>query len=258
MPSLVNNDMLSIKIHARYLILSMMFMGWLLAINSLFAPWATQIKSPNPSVEKTLLHNPSQNIISNDINDCSLNTDASICRFIWNKVHFSDLKYVPLNLKAVKWDYLTSSKPSKLGKEALDSLISMSKAFHKEFSKPIFVVSSYRDYAYQAGIKSRWCPDSLCAKAWFSEHQTGLAVDLFEASTEKDFLDNKEHSSYFTWLDAHAAEYGFHNSYQKWAKIDWYDREPWHWRYLWAELATKLEKENESFTQYYYRKIKSR
>jgi LAS superfamily LD-carboxypeptidase LdcB len=54
----------------------------------------------------------------------------------------------------------------------------LSKAFYEAFSKPIIIVSAFRDYKYQVWIKTGWCPDSMCAKAWYSEHQTGLSLKL--------------------------------------------------------------------------------
>ena len=151
----------------------------------------------------------------------------------------------------MKETHITVSKPAKLRKEALDALQSMSEAFYQTFHVPILVVSGYRSYEYQVGIKSHGCPDSLCAKAGHSEHQTGLAVDLFDVSTADEFLANKTYKQYFVWLQLHAAEYGFHNSYQKGIAVDGYDTEPWHWRYLGHDLAEELLRSNKDFTEWY-------
>jgi LAS superfamily LD-carboxypeptidase LdcB len=48
----------------------------------------------------------------------------------------------------------------------------LAEAFYEQFDEKILVVSSYRSYDYQAGIKARGCPDNLCAKAGHSEHQS--------------------------------------------------------------------------------------
>jgi LAS superfamily LD-carboxypeptidase LdcB len=52
-------------------------------------------------------------------------------------------------------------------------------------------------------------------------------------------------------MKENAYRYGFHNTYQKWVKVDWYEIEPWHWRYLWISLAKKLYDENITFAEYY-------
>ena len=93
-------------------------------------------------------------------------------------------------------------------------------------------MSAYRSYLYQKGIKDRGCPDNLCAKAGYSEHQSGLAVDFFRASTQSDWNASARLSSYYSWLQKNAHTYGFHNTYQRGLEIDGYDIEPWHWRYV--------------------------
>ncbi|USN59532.1 MAG: D-alanyl-D-alanine carboxypeptidase family protein [Candidatus Peribacteria bacterium] len=64
-------------------------------------------------------------------------------------------------------------------------------------------------------MKDRGCSDDLCAKAGYSEHQTGLAVDLWEASTDQEFLSQPKLQRYYDWLDTRAYLYGFTNTYQK-------------------------------------------
>jgi len=56
--------------------------------------------------------------------------------------------------------------------EAAEYFEKMAQKFYEDTGEKIVVVSSYRSYAYQVGIKSRGCPDKLCAKAGYSEHQS--------------------------------------------------------------------------------------
>lgn len=191
-------------------------------------------------------------VVKKSVDACDPKDDTSLCRFVGQSVHFTDKKHVPPDLILAQGKYIVSTKPANLRKEALEALKNLSAAFYKQFSTPITLVSWYRDYSYQAGIKSRGCPDDLCAKAGYSEHQTGLAVDLFEASTEDEFLAKSEYREYFAWLKDNAAKYGFHNSYQKWKETDGYSNEPWHWRYLGIPFAQKLQTENKSLTEWYY------
>lgn len=94
------------------------------------------------------------------------------------------------------------------------------------------------------------CTDTLCAPPGYSEHQLGLAIDIFEATTEKDYLANRAFARYVDWLHENAHLYGFHQSYQRGEIIDAYEVEPWHWRYLGIGLATKLRKLDMSYTEY--------
>jgi D-alanyl-D-alanine carboxypeptidase len=114
------------------------------------------------------------------------------------------------------------------------------------------VVSSYRSYAYQAGIKARWCPDNLCAKAGYSEHQSWLTADLWSASSNAYWKSSSRLMWFYNWLVENAHLYWFSNSYQNGREVDGYEIEPWHWRYMWVKFASYLKQENMTFAQFYY------
>lgn len=176
------------------------------------------------------------------IEEFDMEIDSSLYKFVSANKSFNNVSYIPKNLESINSDYIFDAKwwSQLLRREANTALKEMWKAFNLEFNKVISIVSAYRSYNYQDWIKQRWCPDNLCAKAGYSEHQTGLAVDLWEASSEKQFKSNKNYLKYFEWLKQNAHKFGFTNTYQKWLKIDTYEIEPWHWRYIWEELATHL------------------
>lgn len=179
-------------------------------------------------------------------------TDSSITKFVNNIVHFNKLSYSPNDLVYVSSNYIYDTKwNSRLRNEANDALQIMAKDFYDYFWVKMIVVSAYRSYDYQVWIKSRGCSDLLCAKAWYSEHQTWLAVDLWETTTKNEFLSKSDLVIYFNRLNKNAHKYWFHNTYQKWLSIDWYLVEPWHWRYLWTELAKKLYENRYTFAEYY-------
>ncbi len=165
-------------------------------------------------------------------------SDSSIQKFVSQDRSFTKLSYSPDDLVSIEWR-----------KEAFENLKLLSWEFYNHFKADIIVVSGFRDYSYQSWIKNRWCPDNLCAKAWYSEHQSWLAIDLFEATTKKEFLSKKELAIYFEWLNANAYRFWFINTYKKGFEVDWYDIEPWHWRYVWAELATYMHTSWETFAE---------
>lgn len=196
---------------------------------------------------------PHQDIVYYD-----LYTDNSLMKYVSNKVSFDDVSYKPENLVPIYSDYVTDKKwnTQLLRKEANEALQVLARDFFISFEEPIEVVSAYRSYLYQKWIKDRGCPDNLCAKAWYSEHQSGLAVDFFEASTSAQWEANKTLSLYFEWLTNNAYKYGFINTYQKWQEIDGYDKEPWHWRYVGRELAEYIYGNNITFAEFYYGETK--
>ncbi len=102
----------------------------------------------------------------------------------------------------------------------------------------LVVRSGYRSYATQAAIFKRQVasyPSEAMARrynaeAGRSEHQTGLAVDLWDGVTWGLGMARTKAG---VWLWRHAPEYGFILRYpQGKEKITGYAFEPWHFRYL--------------------------
>lgn len=92
----------------------------------------------------------------------------------------------------------------------------MGRDFRTKFGTPLVVVSGYRSASYQQRL---WdlgrCTDTLCAPPGYSEHQLGLAIDVFDATTASDYMKNALYKKYITWIQAHAHKYGYTQSYQK-------------------------------------------
>jgi len=83
-----------------------------------------------------------------------------------------------------------------------------------------------------------------------SEHNSGLAMDITRPGvwdTREDFDTTKE----FTWLQAHAHEYGFILRYPK-DKQDALNviYEPWHWRYVGIGTATAMKASGQCLEEY--------
>jgi len=116
----------------------------------------------------------------------------------------------------------------------------MAKQFFIKFGRPLIIKNAYRDYFFQKSLIDKWCDKLMCAKPWFSEHQSWLTVDLFDTSNNLSFMIDPEYNLYYKWLFDNAYKYWFINSYNRWVLIDWYEIEPWHWRYVWKKISNKL------------------
>ena len=118
--------------------------------------------------------------------------DTSILRFVSRTTPLSNASYAPTDLMSISGVYINQAgRNSVLRKVARDTLSEMAEGFYSQFDMPLTVVSGYRSAAYQQRL---WdlgrCTNSLCAPPGYSEHQLGLAVDLFDASSEKEFMNN--------------------------------------------------------------------
>ena len=176
--------------------------------------------------------------------------DDDIQKFVGVGQPFKNVNYEPSDLVFLQWfSHISAQARYKLRSEAAENLEKMANDFYAHFWTNIVIASAYRSYEYQKISISESCKQSgRCAREWESEHQLWLAVDLREATNEEKFLS--KYQKYYDWLHENAHLYGFHQSYQNWREIDGYYVEPWHWRYLWVDLATKLHKKSITFTQY--------
>lgn len=109
------------------------------------------------------------------------------------------------------------------------------------------ILSGYRSYATQEQTYNNFVArdgqeraDQYSAKPGHSEHQTGLAVDLDDASgcaLYTCFADTAAGQ----WLAANAWQYGFVLRYPNgYDSITGYEFEPWHYRYVGTEVAAAM------------------
>ena len=104
------------------------------------------------------------------------------------------------------------------------------------------IVSGYRSYSYQSQLYNNYvardgkaAADTYSARPGYSEHQTGLAMDINNASSS--FNNTKEAK----WLADNCVKYGFIIRYPKGKEnITGYQYESWHLRYLGKELAKEV------------------
>jgi len=189
------------------------------------------------------------------IKNLDLESDESYTKYVDPTVPFATISYIPKDLRRLDTTYISDTKwNAQMRDIAAESLERMAQKFYDDVWEKMVVVSTYRSYAYQAWIKARWCPDNLCAKAGYSEHQSGLAVDFWSASSQSYWDSSEKLTSFYQWLNENAHNYWFHNPYRNGLEIDGYDIEPWHWRYVWNRAAAYLKQQDITFAELYYRK----
>lgn len=118
----------------------------------------------------------------------------------------------------------------------------MAKAMHREHLA-FSVYSAYRDsqgqhLVYERSINrmGEVLGARTAAAPGESEHQLGTAIDIKLPSGEPIYP-----SSAWNWLDENAHRFGFVMSYRfPHQELTGFRFEPWHWRYVGVELATKI------------------
>lgn len=81
--------------------------------------------------------------------------------------------------------------------------------------------------------------DTYSARAGYSEHQTGLVIDIAGGSCVLDCFGS---TSQYQWMQQHAAEYGFIQRYYAGSEtITGYKAEEWHYRYVGVEVARDMK-----------------
>ena len=120
----------------------------------------------------------------------------------------------------------------------------------------IRVISSYRSYYYQMKLYNNYVisdgkknADTYSARAGFSEHQTGLTIDVDDGIT---YYNDFERTDSYKWMIKNSYKYGFILRYPKNKEsITRYTYESWHYRYVGIDIAKYIKKHNITFDEYY-------
>lgn len=186
----------------------------------------------------------------------SKNTNTE--KVLVNKYYYLDENYVPDNLETIDTKYASSNM--RLVKPAKEAFESLSKRAQEE-NLQIIAMSTYRSYQYQVNLYNRYAKedgvekaDTYSGRPGHSEHQTGLAVDVYN---KKENYTNFGKTKEYEWMQQHAHEYGFILRFPEGKeKETGYEVEEWHYRYVGVEIATYIKEHNITLEEYYATKIK--
>lgn len=178
---------------------------------------------------------------------------------IVNKYYALPNDYIPSDLVSIEHKY----GQLKIKKEAYEAFKKMADAAKKE-NLSLYIQSPYRSYQTQATLYQRYCDkdgktiaDTYSARPGHSEHQTGYAIDITNGAGQS--LSSFESTKEFYWMKENAHHYGFILRYPKGKEkenITGYQYEPWHYRYVGVEVATKVKELDITFDEYYAYYIK--
>ena len=171
-----------------------------------------------------------------------------------NKFYHLSSDYIRDDLKNASLQYSYSN--NKVSEKVLDAFEKMRQDVMNELNVKLMINSSYRSYEEQEEIYNEFkkvslkYADSYAARPGYSEHQTGLAIDItsLEHPSSKSFSESDE----YKWLIDNCYKYGFILRYPEGKdNITGYKTESWHFRYVGLEAAKKTHDENITFDEYY-------
>jgi D-alanyl-D-alanine carboxypeptidase len=185
---------------------------------------------------------------------------ASSLWVVVNKGRSLPSSYVPAELSVPSVPLRLGAASSEMHLRA-DSAAALQVMFAaaKDQSINLMLASGYRSYSNQtatyAGFVTSYGAqkaDTFSARPGHSEHQTGLAADIEPTNRacelDQCFADTPEGK----WLAANSYKYGFIIRYAKGSEnLTGYEYEPWHVRFVGADLAAQLRQSGQTMEQFF-------
>ncbi len=179
--------------------------------------------------------------------------DTTNVNMLVNKTYYLDSSYTPENVTELSSYYGASGRS--LAKVAADALASWCDG-GRSVGVVFYATSAYRPYSDQETIYNNMvtssgqeAADALSARPGFSEHQTGLTVDI--AATNEESSDFQDTNAYL-WTSTNCQSYGWILRYPEGKEIiTGYDFEPWHYRYVGKSIAEAVASSNLTYDEFY-------
>lgn len=184
-----------------------------------------------------------------------------------NKYNKLSSKYIPFDLEVIDDDYFVNGNGDarSLRKEAKIAFERLSSDSVKN-GTPVYGQSAYRSFdrqndIYMNSLKSygKDKTDNEVARPGFSEHQTGLAIDV--SSNKSGNMLSFADTPSFLWMTNNCYKYGFILRYPLGKeKIHGYIYEPWHYRYVGLKVSFDIHNNHSDLTydEYYYKFIENK
>ncbi len=210
-------------------------------------------KSKNPDKEiKQIIKDVNMDLDKEPYEDMKKATNLNTINILVNKHNYLTEDYVPENLENINSSYALSNM--KMVSEAKNAFENLSKDAAKQNLK-VIAMSTYRSYEYQVDLYNRYvktdgkeAADTYSGRPGNSEHQTGLAVDVYNV---KETYTNFEKTKEYTWMQDNAYKYGFILRFPKDKENETgYEFESWHYRYVGLKAAKYIKEHNISFEEY--------
>ena len=179
------------------------------------------------------------------IEPCRSITTASSTWVLANKANpLRPRTYVPANLVVPKVTYPNGQR---LRSDAATALVRMFAAARSEGAGRMAIASGYRSYSTQYSVywhrvstSGRTYADRWIARPGYSEHQSGLGLDIAPVGNASCSAHNCIGSTpQGAWLRRNAWRFGYVLRYESgYTSVTGYSSEPWHFRYVGVPLSS--------------------
>lgn len=164
--------------------------------------------------------------------------------------------HLPKNYKPSDLVYLDGAYGNKVPMRSVlkDEFIKLQESAKKEININLMPTTAFRDESFQTTLYNNYVAkegvakaDTYSARPSYSEHQTGLAIDLKNTSLTNIRLTDEN----YKWLEDNAYKYGFIIRFPKDKEdITLYQFENWHIRYVGKDVAKIIHDNNLTLEEY--------
>lgn len=165
----------------------------------------------------------------------------------YSRTFFLSENYRPEELEQIDDKYLAGDESLTIDKRVWPYLRDLLEAARDDDIE-LLVASAYRPFGEQVQLHDRYTrvfgegANQFSAQQGYSEHQLGTTVDFTSPAVNNQLTTSFADTDAYEWLQDNAHKYGFVLSYPKGNQF--YQFEPWHWRFVGKELAEDLHEED--------------
>lgn len=175
-----------------------------------------------------------------------------------NKNNYLDKNYKPDDLAPIEYFAKDRSAEARFMRAEAASHFNKMMLAVREAGYEVVMTTAYRSYGFQSILYNNYVEkygqaeaDKFSAKPGYSEHQTGLGVDVTAPSVEYALTDAFDQTAEWKWLVENVADYGFILRYPKGKEgITGYMYEPWHFRYVGIGAAKTITEREITLEEY--------
>ena len=164
--------------------------------------------------------------------------------------------YLPKDYKPSDLVYIDGAYGNKVPIRSVlkDDFLALQRAAKDELGITLMPTTAFRDQNFQKTLYDKYvkkdgvkAADTYSARPGYSEHQTGLAIDLKNMALKNARLSDEN----YKWLEENAHKYGFIVRFPKEKEhITGYKFENWHIRYVGKEVAEEIMSKGLTLEEY--------